>query len=243
MTHWYHADGRPCYTVPRADGQGDRPATLADARRLGLRPGVSTVLSVAARPGLERWRREQAILAALTMPRQPGETEAQLVARILEDADAEAAHAAELGSAIHAEVAALFRGEETDVSLGARNAWIVVSCAYGVTGWHVEDTFTSPLWYGGKVDLWRGDLVVDYKSVDDIAAKSRLAWPEHAMQLAAYAHGVDAPDALLVSVYVCRKTGRVRPHEWPGAEAKLAWRQFQALLTYWQLANRYGPEY
>ena len=46
--HWYTRDGRPFYEVPRSDGSGMRPATLKDARLLGLYPGVTTILRCAA---------------------------------------------------------------------------------------------------------------------------------------------------------------------------------------------------
>ncbi len=42
-THWYKADGSPCHRLPRAGGDGLRPTTLRDAKRLRLsekgRPG------------------------------------------------------------------------------------------------------------------------------------------------------------------------------------------------------------
>ena len=65
-SHWYFPDGTPLHQVPRADGKGSRPTSLRDARKLGLFPSVTNVLSILAKPGLEAWKQEQAILAART---------------------------------------------------------------------------------------------------------------------------------------------------------------------------------
>ena len=43
-SHWYWPDGRTCYEVERADGKGMRAATLRDARKLGLYPGVTGII-------------------------------------------------------------------------------------------------------------------------------------------------------------------------------------------------------
>ena len=42
-SHWYDLDGQPCHEVPRAKGDGMRPTTLADARKLHLLPSVTNV--------------------------------------------------------------------------------------------------------------------------------------------------------------------------------------------------------
>ena len=66
-THWYDKAGQPRYTVIGANGN-ERPTTLRDARKDGLVPSVTTVMSVAAKPGLEAWKLNQAFLSALTLP-------------------------------------------------------------------------------------------------------------------------------------------------------------------------------
>jgi len=53
--HWYTKDGEPAYTIERADGKGFRNTTLRDAKKLGLLPSVTTILGVAAKPGLQNW--------------------------------------------------------------------------------------------------------------------------------------------------------------------------------------------
>jgi hypothetical protein len=58
--HWYRQDGGPQYTVKAKDGS-DRPTTLRDARKLNLVPSVTTILKIAAKPGLEAWKQEQMV--------------------------------------------------------------------------------------------------------------------------------------------------------------------------------------
>ena len=70
--HWYDRDGTPRYEVRAKDGSM-RPATLRDARKFGWYPGVTSIIKCAAAPGLERWKAEQTILSALTLPRSEGE--------------------------------------------------------------------------------------------------------------------------------------------------------------------------
>ena len=70
--HWYDKNGNPAYEIIGANGK-QRNTTLRDAKKLGLLPSVTTVIGAVAKPGLNRWLQEQAILAALTLPRLEGE--------------------------------------------------------------------------------------------------------------------------------------------------------------------------
>ena len=82
--HWYAPDGTPAYTIIGKNGK-ERNTTLRDARTLELRPSVTTIISVMAKPGLEQWKLNQVLMAALTMPRVEGETEPEYISRIIRD--------------------------------------------------------------------------------------------------------------------------------------------------------------
>ena len=73
-THWYAKDGTPVYEVPRASGEGMRNTTLRDARKMSLVPSVTTIINIAAKPGLEAWKLNQLLLAALTLGTDRGGT-------------------------------------------------------------------------------------------------------------------------------------------------------------------------
>jgi hypothetical protein len=82
---WYNDEGgivEACYQIPKKKGDGMKEPNITDAREMGLLPSVTTILNVMARPGLERWKLEQAIQSALTLPR-PIESEGEWVSRIL----------------------------------------------------------------------------------------------------------------------------------------------------------------
>src|SRR5512133_495863 len=118
-SHWYLRDGRPFHEIGKKDGSGNRAVNLADARKvLGL-PSVTNILGVLSKPGLEAWKIEQAILAALTLPRRPDEALEPFARRVVEDMGAEVDKAADFGTAIHhaCEVYALTKEGPTDPTL------------------------------------------------------------------------------------------------------------------------------
>ena len=82
--HWYTRTGAPMYTVKANNGQ-QRNTTLRDARKYDLVPSVTTILNVAAKPGLEAWKQQQILLAALTLPKAENESIDAYAERVLED--------------------------------------------------------------------------------------------------------------------------------------------------------------
>jgi hypothetical protein len=93
-------------SVPAASGEL-RPTTLRDARKLGLVPSVTNILGVIAKPELMAWMQEQAVMAALTLPRIAGETEDSFAKRVVADSQSTRDNAADFGtSPTHASLAA-----------------------------------------------------------------------------------------------------------------------------------------
>jgi hypothetical protein len=54
-SHWYALDGKPVHTLPTKDGDGVRPTTIRDARKMGLLPSVTNIISQWDKPQLTRW--------------------------------------------------------------------------------------------------------------------------------------------------------------------------------------------
>jgi len=104
--HWYTKDGSPAYTT--IGKTGERPTTLRDARKLGLLPSVTTINGMLSKAGLDTWKQQQVLLAALTLPRQEGEPEQEWLARVMQDSKATGREAAERGTAIHAIIEGYF---------------------------------------------------------------------------------------------------------------------------------------
>src|SRR6476620_1567353 len=99
--HWYLRDGRAFHEIAKKDGSGNRPVTLGDARKVLALPSVTNVLGVLAKPGLDAWKIEQGIMAALTLPRRGDEPLDSFAHRVVADMGEQVEKAADLGSAIH----------------------------------------------------------------------------------------------------------------------------------------------
>ena len=167
-SHWYLSDGTPFHETERADGKGLRPVTLRDARKVRAFPSVTNILSILAKPGLDAWRIEQGIVAALTLPRRDDETLDAFAKRVVTDRSAQVTQAADLGSAIHAacEVYANSKALPESPAVAALfapvRAWFDadverIDC--------IERVVTHPEWgYGGRLDM-----VAKLKSTDSWA--------------------------------------------------------------------------
>jgi len=245
--HWYARDGSPAYTVKAKDGS-DRPTTLRDARKLNLCPSVTSIIKCAAAPGLEMWKQNQVLLAALTLQRRENEPEAAYLTRILQDSKEQAKKAAERGSAIHAAIQGHYEGKAPSEEFWPHvkgTAQAVKEFAGGREDWVAEKSFSHPLGFGGKVDLlneW--DLVIDFKTKEFGPEDELKTWDEHAMQLAAYREGLCMPEAQCAIAYVSVTTpGLSRIIEIPEESLKKGWQMFTGLLAYWQAKSNYVPNF
>lgn len=249
--HWYDPRTRQLVeTVPYSKKGTSGPPDLRHARKLGLVPGVTTITSCAAAWGLEKWKREQVLMAALTLPRAEGETDAAFITRVTADAETQAANARDAGTAIHAAIQQFY----TDCELPAdpvmaahvRGAAEVVDNIFGSGIWIPEMCVSHPTGYATKIDLHRPGVILDFKTKDfGPDDTSRLeAYDEHAMQLAAgtVAAGKESPRAAIV--YVSRSHPGL---SWPVGvsidELTRGWAMFQSLLAYWKLKNRYDSSW
>lgn len=245
-THFYFKDGRPCYEVPRAKGDGMRPTTIADARKLDLVPSYSEIAKVAAKPGLIAWYADHLLDSALTLPIIEGELADDRKKRIIADADAKSQKARDKGTQLHAAIEAFIRGDQPESEFALH--CVAVSEVLRDMGillvGNAEHSFASPLGYGGKIDFHNDEpLIIDFKTKERIDDKKQLAWPEHIQQLAAYGFGLwfDVPRFRCLNVFVgiLDKQVRVLEYEWPDIVEAFA--QFRCLLEYWQRCRKFGP--
>jgi hypothetical protein len=250
--HWYRSeDGMPQYTVKAKDGS-ERPTTLRDARKLNLVPSVTTVMKVAAKPGLDVWKNEQLLLAALTLPRVEGESEKEFIARVVMDSKATAKAAAERGTRVHESIESWYNGLRTVEHVEIAKAFEEVVFDHFKTHpfqkWETEVSFSHPLGFGGKNDLFtRPDehapvgIVLDAKTKEFGEDDEMPAYDEHLMQLAAYRVGLGMPHARCANVFASVSyPGLIRVKEWSEEDLRRGWAMFQSLLTFWQLKNKFG---
>jgi len=250
--HWYRGDdGQPQYTVKAKDGS-DRPTTLRDARKLNLVPSVTTVMKVAAKPGLDVWKNEQLLLAALTLPRVDGESEKEFIARVVMDSKATAKAAAERGTRVHESIESWYGGkrdvEHVEIAQAVEEAIFNHFKTHPFQKWETEVSFAHPLGFGGKTDLFtRPDesapvgIMLDAKTKEFGPDDEVPAYDEHLMQLSSYRVGVGMPNARCANVFASvSHPGLVKIKEWSEDDLQRGWSMFQSLLSFWKLKNRFG---
>jgi hypothetical protein len=237
--HWYTKSGEPAYSVKNKDGH-QRPTTLRDARKLGLVPSVTTIIKCAASPGLEAWKLQQMMLAALTLPRAPEETEESFISRIQADSKEQAKMAAERGSEVHAALESFFETRHvtskfSPAVLGTETEIVKV---FGDVTWSAEKSFAVK-GFGGKVDLHSKDgqgVVIDFKTKEFTSETLDKAqgFDEHLMQLSAYRVGLEIPQARCANVFVSvTEPGLVVVKEWDQEDLDRGWKMFSSLLEFW----------
>lgn len=259
--HWYTRTGESAYST------NGRDTTLRDARKLGLVPSVTTVLSVMHKGALVDWLVKQGIMAALTGTRTENETDDAYIARILRESKQQAIDAADEGTRIHD---ACEHYVKTGVCPDAYRLHAEAAVAElhrlfpGVNDWVAEQSFGHPLGYGGKVDLHSPStgIVCDYKTKDgDFSDGKRLAYDQH-YQLAAYQVGLGLCSmsrthdnftiprlasgmqmfTLCANIFVSRThPGKVASHVWSADEIAQGWRVFECALNLWRELKGYDP--
>jgi hypothetical protein len=240
--HWYTKDGTPAYTT--VGKTGERATTLRDARKLGLLPSVTTINGMLSKAGLDTWKQQQVLLAALTLPRMEGEPEQEWLSRVMQDSKATGREAAERGTAIHAVIEAYFDQvymPEKPLYLDAID--VALKDAFGSQLWLSEKSFGHHLGYGGKCDLMANPVngkgngfVVDFKTKDTNLDKVDVYF-EHEMQLAAYREGLGVPAARCAIVFVNGTTNQVKLIEIEEQKLQNGWECFQHLLRVYQIKN------
>jgi len=235
--HWYTKSGQSAYTVTGANGQ-ERPTTLRDARKLGLLPSVTTINGLLSKAGLDTWKQQQVLLAALTLPRAEGEPEQEWLSRVMQDSKATGREAAERGTAIHAVIEAYF----DQVYMPEKPAYLdaidsALKNAFGDQEWQSERTFSHSLGFGGKCDLMaKNGFVVDFKTKETDLDKVDVFF-EHEMQLASYREGFGLPTARCAIIFVNGTTNQVKLIEIEEQKLQNSWECFQHLLRVYQIKN------
>jgi len=242
--HWYTRDGVPRYTVIGKNGK-ERNTTLRDARTENLVPSVTTILNVAAKPALTAWLMNQVLMAALTLPKLPEESDDDYCKRVMQDSKEQGKAAANEGTDIHAAIQGYYEGQVVRAHEQSVQGCVDrLQSHFGNKPWIAERSFGHELGFGGKCDLFTnvGDgIVVDVKSKEFNDPSKVDAYDEHLMQLAAYRVGLGVPKARCANVFVSRSVpGLAVVKEWDAADIDRGWMMFVHLLTFWQLKNQHA---
>jgi hypothetical protein len=251
--HWYRKDGSPCHTMIGKSTGRERPTTVKDARELNLIPSVTNILSMKAKPALDVWKLDKAIMAAMKMERKGNETDEDFATRIAEASEDEARKAAEWGTLLHEQV------EHYNIHGSFSGTGEILDYVKWYEPWFKENivkvisaekTIVGN-GYAGRMDLYaiiRHDgkdrrAVIDLKSQKFGNRKKANFYPEWSMQLAAYANPLTEPEELpplLVSLVMQSDTpGPVIPHVWDNTDA--AFKAFRACQELWAFDKNYDP--
>jgi hypothetical protein len=252
--HWYAQDGTPVYEVPRAapkDGQTHRQATLRDARKLQLAPGITSITGVLAKPGLETWLQNEAIMASLTAPDEwrqlPDE---QIMPLIRQSMNERSRLARERGTVIHAAVETSLGPQGSLEQLGALRAWAEAAHSeLGVLGLAtseivVERPVTSTYGYGTKTDAYHegAKVLIDWKTCDKLnPEKPPTPYDGYRMQVAAsimaVAGSLEGWSGYIGYIDREQPLCKIVPVE----DLKRNWEGFHLCLNTWFWQNNYKP--
>lgn len=252
--HWYTREGEPMHRIMRADGSGDRATTLSDAKRLKLLPSVTSIIGILAKPALETWKINQAVLATMKAPRADGESDDYWCQRVRDAAFEQVEDAADLGSEIHAALESATAGELWDAERYGVYVQPVLDfiareglCITGREKRLVNGTHG----FAGQTDLlytWGGGLpgVLDYKTRKTKPGEKVSAYDEHRLQLAAYAateYGeASLPTVKAFNVFVSStEPGRVEFVQ--HGDLSRDWAAFKMLASIWRYSKNYDPRF
>ena len=230
--HWYTEDGKPAYAIIGKNGV-ERNTTLRDARKMGLKPSVTTILKEANKPGLQAWIQKQVLMAALTLPMIAGESEDAYIARIMEDSKQQAIKAAERGNQVHAWVQQGFEDKLTDADgeIYFHVALQEIEKECGIQKWECESSFSTDK-YGGKVDLCIPEIVLDIKA-KDVPLEGLKTWDDHDMQIGAYREGKGYPTAKGGILFISTKDISAKLIWIPEEKLQRGTTMFNRLVDYW----------
>lgn len=251
-SHYYWPDGRPCYEVEMKSKPGEyRSTTLADARKLGLIPSVTTKLSILDNPFLDSWRVEQAIIAALTLPTSDGESIDDRARRIAEDSSKQVADAMKLGTLIHtaAENYVLRREVTNDPTIRHLfepfRQWWDSECIETI--YSEKSVVHHGEGYAGRVDCKArlksyGVAIIDFKTRKPSSKGKFQVYDKDILQLSAYreADALSLPKAdTCLSILINSQEPGVHIHQWSQEEIQHGWECFQLISKLWAKMKKF----
>jgi hypothetical protein len=268
--HWYQRNGQPLHTVLSSKGQ-PRPTTLRDARQLNLLPSVTNILGVIAKHELTAWLQEQAVMAALTLPRLPGEAEDAFARRVVADSQSTRDGAADFGTAFHAGAERLANTptQEVDAANPAADwlrhyrEWYQGNVAQ--LHWTEKVLVNDALGYAGTADLFiqhavHGPTLVDLKTMKfPTGRKSSTSRPcplpdrggegagrpkpykSWCYQLAAYRKALGQRVTCLNLIVNSNEPSAPMEQVWSEAEMEAGLQAFEAAQKLWAIEKAYNP--
>ena len=246
--HWYDAEGRSAHVILGKNGK-ERNTTVADARKMGLLPSVTSLQGILHKEQLVSWRIEQAIMSALTLPKEEGEDLGEYAKRVVKDSKEQTTKAADHGSAMHACMEDILLGRP--VSKDEKLAPYIKT----FTEWaekNVEKTYWCEkslvgAGYAGRCDAYVklrgiGDAIIDLKNRKINPKAIPFYENSDCPQLWAYRSASENPQAACVSIVLASNdSSKLMTKVWDDDELYQAGIGFNALLKVWAWVKGYTP--
>jgi hypothetical protein len=247
--HWYDNEGNACHTVLKADGKGHTPTTIAHARKLKLRPSVTTITSCIGKGSLVDWMCNEVGVAAYSNPPQDGESAQDYARRLVRLSKRQVEDAASLGTNVHACIEAALNGQEWDRSYSV----YVLPVLQWIKDNHIEvieseHRFSSQYGYGGTIDVTanrkNSGFILDFKTRKTKAGEKVKPYETQPMQIAAYhrARFGDLFNMAGANLYISTtEPGRIDAVFYDQTDLSAALDAFDATFDLWCYIKEYDP--
>jgi len=243
-SHYYLASGESCH--------GD----LRSARKVGAYPSVTTILGAAgpSKQGLMNWKEEQAILSALSLPRNDGEADSDFAKRVVLDSRKEVEAAALRGTHIHSLAEMIINQQEPgELVKGYEEHYAGLKewreCC--VTKVHASESVlvNEAEGYAGRVDLIadiHGKIeVVDFKTrkfkKDAKGISKASGYETDLLQLSAYAYAFTDDGMACRNILIDPVTGQLQDIRYTAEQVAQAFEAFTSICKVWRWLKKYDP--
>ena len=243
-SHYYLASGESCH--------GD----LRSARKVGAYPSVTTILGAAgpSKQGLMNWKEEQSIAAALSLPRNDGESLSDFSKRVVLDSRKEVEAAALRGTHIHSLAEMIInRQEPGDLVKGYEEHYAGLKewreCC--VTKVHASESVlvNEAEGYAGRVDLIaqiHGEMeVIDFKTrkfkKDAKGISKASGYETDLLQLSAYAYAFTDDGMACRNILIDPVTGQLQDIRYTAEQVAQAFEAFTSICKVWRWLKKYDP--
>ena len=245
--HWYTAEGESAHVVIGKNGN-ERNTTVADARKMGLYPSVTSILGIMDKPQLTAWKIEQAIMSSLTLTKGDDETLEEYAKRIVKDSKESTTKAAEHGTKMHTEMENILLGRscsndetlqpyiDTFKKWAESNVEKTYWCEKGLVG----------AGYAGRCDAYVklrdvGDAIIDLKN-RKVNPKYDPFYDTDCAQLWAYRAASENPKCACVSVVLASNdANKITSKVWDEDELYQSGIAFCAMQKVWSWVKNYTP--
>lgn len=252
--HFYSEKGEPRHFVEMQSRRGElRPTRLADAKKNGWFPSVTTIQGLLDKPALTNWKIDEHLKQAYQWQFQEKDryiNQEDFIRDMKALTQDELDKAPKDGTDFHDVLEKWFKGYR-GIGISTFDAKTCIDVESSITkecgkpslSWITEQSFVHPMGFAGKCDLHADGWVIDYKTKNtaDKWKPGKMHYPEMAMQLAAYRVGLGLDNARCANVFICLEDGAVEFHEWEEEELSKQWANFADLLRIWLRNAGYTP--